>query len=89
MFDAERFVNEQVEEMRTRITGRAIIACSGGVDSTVAAVMASRAVGDRLLTVYVNTGFMRKGETEAVEQLFSRLGVVCSRRVGRRTSAPG
>jgi GMP synthase (glutamine-hydrolysing) len=75
MFDAERFVNEQVEEMRSQIKGRAIIACSGGVDSTVAAVMAARAVGDRLLTVYVNNGFMRKGETEMVEALFSRLGV--------------
>jgi GMP synthase (glutamine-hydrolysing) len=75
MFDAEKFVNEQVEEIRSQIKGRAIIACSGGVDSTVAAVMASRAVGDRLLTVYVNTGFMRKGETETVEVLFSRLGV--------------
>jgi GMP synthase (glutamine-hydrolysing) len=75
MFDAERFVNEQVEEMRSQIKGRAIIACSGGVDSTVAAVMAARAVGDRLLTVYVNNGFMRKGETEMVEALVSRLGV--------------
>jgi GMP synthase (glutamine-hydrolysing) len=75
MFDPEGFVNEQVEEMRTAVKGKAIIACSGGVDSTVAAVMAARAVGDRLLTVYVNNGFMRKGETEAVEALFSRLGV--------------
>lgn len=75
MFDPAGFVNEQVEEMRAAVKGKAIIACSGGVDSTVAAVMAARAVGDRLLTVYVNNGFMRKGETEAVEALFSRLGV--------------
>jgi GMP synthase (glutamine-hydrolysing) len=75
MFNAERFVNEQIEEMRSRIKGKAIIACSGGVDSTVAAVLASRAIGDRLLTVYVNNGFMRKGETEAVGKMFDTLGV--------------
>lgn len=75
MFDAERFVNEQVEELKARIQGKAIIACSGGVDSTVAAVLASRAVGDCLLTVYVNNGFMRKGETEAVGKMLEELGV--------------
>lgn len=75
MFNAERFVNEQIEELKARIKGKAIIACSGGVDSTVAAVLASRAVGDRLLTVYVNNGFMRKGETEAVGEMFDTLGV--------------
>jgi GMP synthase (glutamine-hydrolysing) len=75
MFKPERFVTEKVEEMRTQIKGKAIIACSGGVDSTVAAVMASRAVGDRLLTVYVDTGFMRKGETDAVRKIFDALGV--------------
>ncbi|MBI0584409.1 MAG: glutamine-hydrolyzing GMP synthase subunit GuaA [Methanomassiliicoccus sp.] len=75
MFNAERFVNEQIAELKAQIKDKAIIACSGGVDSTVAAVMASRAVGDRLLTIYVNTGFMRKGETEAVREMFDGLGV--------------
>ena len=36
MFKPEKFVEEQIEEMRAKIKGRAIIACSGGVDSTVA-----------------------------------------------------
>jgi len=75
MFDAEAFVNEKIEEIRAQIDGKAIIACSGGVDSTVAAVLVSKAIGDRLLTVYVNNGFMRKGETEAVGAMFSKLGV--------------
>ena len=75
MFDAEAFVNEKVEEIRNAIEGRAIIACSGGVDSTVAAALVSRAIGDRLLTIYVNNGFMRKGETEAVEAMFKRVGM--------------
>lgn len=75
MFDAEAFVNEKVEEVRNAIEGRAIIACSGGVDSTVAAALVSRAIGDRLLTIYVNNGFMRKGETQAVEAMFKRVGM--------------
>lgn len=73
MFDAEGFVQEKMEELRTALPGRAIIACSGGVDSTVAAAMVSKAIGDRLLTIYVNTGFMRKGETETVSRIFDNL----------------
>jgi GMP synthase (glutamine-hydrolysing) len=75
MFSPEKLVNEQVEEIKAQIKGKAIIACSGGVDSTVAAVLVSKAIGDRLLTVYVNNGFMRKGETEAVGKMFDGLGV--------------
>ena len=73
MFDAEGFVQEKLEELRNVIKGNAIIACSGGVDSTVAAAIVSQAIGDRLLTVYVNTGFMRKGETETVSRIFENL----------------
>lgn len=75
MFDPQEFVQEKVEELRGKITGKAIIACSGGVDSTVAAVLVDRAIGDRLLTVYVDTGLMRKGETEDVRRMFDNLNV--------------
>ncbi len=75
MFDPQEFVQEKIEELRTKITGKAIIACSGGVDSTVAAVLVDRAIGDRLLTVYVDTGLMRKGETEDVRRMFDALNV--------------
>lgn len=75
MFDAKSFVEEKMEELRVALPGRAIIACSGGVDSTVAAAMVSKAIGDRLLTVYVNTGFMRKGETETVSRIFDNLNL--------------
>jgi GMP synthase (glutamine-hydrolysing) len=75
MFDAEGFVQEKLEELRIALPGRAIIACSGGVDSTVAAAMVSKAIGDRLLTIYVNTGFMRKGETETVSGIFDNLNL--------------
>ena len=76
MFDAKGFIEEQVAAIRAAVgDGRAIIACSGGVDSTTAAVLASRALGDRLLAVYVDTGLMRKGETEEVAKTLKSLGV--------------
>jgi GMP synthase (glutamine-hydrolysing) len=75
VFDPRKFVEEKVGELEREIKGKAIIACSGGVDSTVAAVITSKAIGNRLLTVYVNTGFMRKGETETVERMLKQLGV--------------
>jgi len=75
MFDPQEFVDETVAELKQTIKGRAIIACSGGVDSTVAAVLVSRAIGDQLLTVYVDTGLMRKGETEMVNDMLTRLKV--------------
>ena len=46
--------------MKDEIDDIAIIACSGGVDSTVAAVIANQAIGDKLHCVYVDTGLMRK-----------------------------
>ncbi|MEC7460505.1 MAG: glutamine-hydrolyzing GMP synthase subunit GuaA, partial [Candidatus Thermoplasmatota archaeon] len=75
MFDAEEFISEAVETLKQQIDDIAIIACSGGVDSAVAAVLAHQAVGDLLHCVYVDTGFMRKGETEQVEAMFAAHGI--------------
>ena len=74
-FDAKAFIAEQVEGIRKSVAGKAIIACSGGVDSTTAAVLASRALGDRLLAVYVDTGLMRKDETADVSKTLKELAV--------------
>ena len=75
MFRADKFVKEKVEELKKKIKGRAIIACSGGVDSTTSAVLVHHAIGKRLLAVFVDTGFMRKNEAQRIESLFSRLGL--------------
>jgi len=75
MFDAKAFIGEQVDTIRKAVPGKAIIACSGGVDSTTAAVLASRALGDHLLAVYVDTGLMRKDETEDVSKTLKELAV--------------
>ena len=75
MFDAEEFVDGQIKKISTAVNGKAIIACSGGVDSVVSAVIASKAIGDRLLAIYVDTGLMRKGETEEVRSMLKGLKV--------------
>ncbi len=76
-FDEEEFISEAVEMIQGTIPspGKAIIACSGGVDSMVAATLASKAIGDRLLAVYVDNGLMRKGETEEVEAMMKHMGI--------------
>ncbi|MBP5734473.1 MAG: glutamine-hydrolyzing GMP synthase subunit GuaA, partial [Candidatus Methanomethylophilaceae archaeon] len=74
MLGAEDFINDTIEDTKSKITGKAIIACSGGVDSMVAAALVHRAIGDRLLAVYVDNGLMRKGETVEVEQMFKSMG---------------
>jgi GMP synthase (glutamine-hydrolysing) len=75
MFNAERFIEDQTKKVKAQVKGNAIIAASGGVDSTVCAALVGKALGDRLLAVYVDTGFMRKGETENVDKMLARLGV--------------
>ena len=75
MFDAADFIEEAVNDLKSSIDDVAIIACSGGVDSAVAAVLAHRAVGDLLHCVYVDTGFMRKDETAEVEAMFAAHGI--------------
>lgn len=75
MLGADEFIADTIEDLKQRIPGRAIIACSGGVDSMVAATLTSRAIGDRLLAVYVDNGLMRKGETEEVEGMLRDMGI--------------
>jgi len=54
--------------------GNAIVAVSGGVDSTVTAVILKKIFGDRLYPVFIDTGLLRQGEREWVESLFENLG---------------
>jgi GMP synthase (glutamine-hydrolysing) len=69
MFDPDKFIEEAINYLKKTLDGKTVIGLSGGVDSTVAAALANRAVGDRLICVYVDTGYMRKGETEMIEDL--------------------
>ncbi len=56
-------------------TGRAVCALSGGIDSTVAALLAHRAIGERFLGFFVDTGLLRKDEREAVLTAYQELGL--------------
>ena len=71
------FIAETVESIRKQTEGaRAICGLSGGVDSTVAAVLVHRAMGDRLTNVFVDTGLLRRDEfRDTLEMLRERLGL--------------
>jgi len=70
------YVGRAVKEVRESVgKGRAIIALSGGVDSSTAAVLAARAIGKNLTAIFVDHGFMRKGEPEFIEKTFRNMGV--------------
>ena len=71
----EILIEEAIHALQTKIDDTAIIACSGGIDSTVAAVLAHKAVGSMLHCVYVDTGFMRKNESEEVKEMFTKMGI--------------
>jgi GMP synthase (glutamine-hydrolysing) len=72
-FDPKEFVEKQVKEIK-KVVGeeRALIAVSGGVDSTTSAVLTHRAMGKNLLCVILDDAFMREGETERVANLLSQ-----------------
>jgi GMP synthase (glutamine-hydrolysing) len=71
MVDAESFVPEKIDEIATAVgDANAVIALSGGVDSSTAAALAYEAIGDQLTPVYVDTGLMRKGETDQIRETF-------------------
>ena len=67
------FVNDQVELIRRQVGDRKVLlALSGGVDSSVVAALLLKAIGNNLVCVHVNHGLMRKGESEAVIDVFSK-----------------
>ena len=75
MMQTSMLIDEAIEALESQIDDTAIIACSGGIDSSVAAVLAHRAVGSLLHCVYVDTGFMRMGESEEVAEMFAEMGI--------------
>ncbi len=67
----ESFVETQTESIRERVgDSRVILGLSGGVDSSVAAVLLHKAIGERLTCIFVDNGLLRKNEVEKVERLF-------------------
>ncbi|RLF32947.1 MAG: glutamine-hydrolyzing GMP synthase subunit GuaA, partial [Thermoplasmata archaeon] len=75
MFNAEKFIEESVAKIKQEVTGKALIAFSGGVDSTVCAALVDKAIGEQLVAVHVDTGFMRKNESVNVEKLMKKMNL--------------
>lgn len=74
--NSKRFIAAQVDALRREVgDGLAINALSGGVDSSVVTVLAHRALGPQLKTIFVDNALMREGEPERVARVFRDLGV--------------
>ncbi len=70
---AQAFIEEQVALVRQQVgSKRVLLALSGGVDSSVVAALLIKAIGKQLVCVHVNHGLMRKGESEAVIEVFGK-----------------
>ena len=70
-WEMHSFVEESIKEIRAKVgDGKVLCALSGGVDSSVAAVLLSKAVGNQLTCVFVDHGLLRKDEGDQVEAIF-------------------
>jgi GMP synthase (glutamine-hydrolysing) len=69
----EAFVEESIREIRAKVgEKRVLLALSGGVDSSTLAFLLHRAIGEQLTCMFIDQGFMRKGEPERLVELFDR-----------------
>ena len=67
----ENFIDIEVEKIRKRVGDRKVLcAMSGGVDSSVVAVLLHKAIGDQLTCIFVDHGLLRKGEGDMVMEQF-------------------
>jgi len=76
MFDPQQFVADQTAEMRSVVgEERALVALSGGVDSAVVAALAHQAIGDQLISLFIDDGLMREDEGQMVVDAFAGVGM--------------
>ena len=74
MVNTQKFITQAIAEIDTAAgNDKVVMALSGGVDSSVCAALAARAIGDRLIPIYIDTGLMRKGETDRIKKIFGNI----------------
>lgn len=74
--NTKAFIEEKIDYLKESVgREKAIVALSGGVDSSVAAILAHKALGERLQAVFLDDGLMRQGEGEEVKSIFAKLGI--------------
>ncbi|MCI4331644.1 MAG: glutamine-hydrolyzing GMP synthase [Thermoplasmata archaeon] len=78
MRDPEAFRVEAVARIRAAVPERTIVAASGGIDSTVAAILTQEALGEKARAIFVDTGLLREGEVEKVSAFFRESGLPIS-----------
>ena len=72
-FSPKKFIKEKVEELKKKIKDKkALVATSGGIDSTVCAILAKEAIGENLIVLYIDDGLMRENEAEEVSKFFQK-----------------
>ena len=72
----ENYAQTAIKDIREKVgDGKVLLALSGGVDSSVAAALLAKAVGNQLTCIFVDHGFMRKNEGDEVEQAFANWGI--------------
>jgi GMP synthase (glutamine-hydrolysing) len=75
-FEPKKFIEDAIKEIKDTVGNeKAVVAVSGGVDSTVTAVLMSKALGKKCVAVFVDTGFMRKGEPENIKELAGKINM--------------
>ncbi|MEN3039378.1 MAG: glutamine-hydrolyzing GMP synthase [Candidatus Kryptonium sp.] len=75
-WSAESFIENTISEIREIVGSKKVIcAVSGGVDSTVLAILLTKAIDKNLIAIYIDSGLMRKNESREIVEMFNKLGV--------------
>jgi GMP synthase (glutamine-hydrolysing) len=75
-FNPKKFIKEKINELKKKIKDKkALVATSGGIDSTVCAILTKMAIGDNLVVFFIDDGLMRYNEAEEVREFFGKKGI--------------
>lgn len=76
LMKTNKFIKNKIKEIKKIVgSNKALVACSGGVDSTTCTILAQKALGSKLLAVFIDDGLMREKEPEKVAKILKSLGV--------------